>query len=127
MRNTLLPSVLQPIPKHISVISEVPVWHDAILYQPRPELPRPLIEALPATANAITSLLNLQLGRRLDAPRGQNTDMPLTVVNSSRAAIAATELPAASSRGPQAHSVPCRGITASMPPPTPLLASSPTR
>ena len=58
---------------------------------------------------------------------GQNTDRPLAVVNSSRAAIAATELPAASSRGPQAHRVPCWGITASTPPPTPLLAGSPTR
>jgi hypothetical protein len=36
-------------------------------------------------------------------------------------------LPAASSRGPQAHRVPCRGITASTAPPTPLLAGSPTR
>ena len=34
------------------------------------------------------------------------------MVNSSRAAIAATELPAASSRGPQAHRVPSREITA---------------
>src|SRR6476661_6366877 len=58
---------------------------------------------------------------------GQNTDRPLAVVNSSRAAIAATELPAASSRGPQAHRVPCWGITASTAPPTPLLAGSPTR
>ena len=80
-----------------------------------------------STSVAGTEMTAVAPGAGSGCAAGQNTDRPLAVVNSSRAAIAATELPAASSRGPQAHRVPCWGITASTPPPTPLLAGSPTR
>jgi hypothetical protein len=49
------------------------------------------------------------------------------VVNASSAAIDAIELPLSSSPGLHAHSVQRLGITARMPPPTPLLAGRPTR
>lgn len=58
---------------------------------------------------------------------GQNTDRPVSVVNLSRAATPATELPRSSRPGLHTHSVQRPGTTAMMPPPTPLLPGRPTR
>lgn len=58
---------------------------------------------------------------------GQNTDRPVRVVNRSRAATPATELPRSSRPGLHTHRVQRPGTTAMIPPPTPLLPGRPTR
>jgi hypothetical protein len=57
----------------------------------------------------------------------QNTDRPVSVVNRSSASTPATELPRASSPGLHTHRPQRFGMTATMPPPTPLLPGRPTR
>ena len=57
----------------------------------------------------------------------QKTDSPVLAVNSSSAFMPSNEFPVSSRAGDQTHSVRQSGITATMPPPTPLLHGSPTR
>lgn len=62
------------------------------------------------------------------APGGnQKIDRPEWVVNHSKANVPASELPFASSPGDQTQTAISPGSTATTPPPTPLLAGSPTR
>ena len=57
----------------------------------------------------------------------QKIDRPVSVVNNSKAKDPAMELPEGSSPGDQTQTPHSLGISATMPPPTPLLAGSPTR
>jgi len=57
----------------------------------------------------------------------QNTEIPVLVVNSSRARVPARELPEGSSPGDQTHTLKCPGMIAAIPPPTPLFPGRPTR
>ena len=59
--------------------------------------------------------------------RTQNTDHPESRVNSSSAATPPHELPCPSRGGLQTATTPRPGMTATMPPPMPLLAGRPTR
>lgn len=57
----------------------------------------------------------------------QKIDRPEYVVNHSSANVPASEFPFASSPGAHTHTAISPGSTATIPPPTPLLAGSPTR
>jgi hypothetical protein len=57
----------------------------------------------------------------------QKIDRPVNVVKSSKAKEPACELPEGSSAGDHTHTAHSCGMTATMPPPTPLLAGNPTR
>lgn len=58
---------------------------------------------------------------------GQKIDHPVRVVNASRAASPAVEFPDGPSAGLHTQIVQRSGMTARMPPPTPLFAGNPTR
>ena len=57
----------------------------------------------------------------------QNIDRPVSVVNNSNANDPAMEFPDGSRPGDQTQTPHSLGISATIPPPTPLLAGSPTR
>ena len=57
----------------------------------------------------------------------QKIDIPVLVVNSSRAAVPAREFPEGSRPGDQTQTLKCPGMIARIPPPTPLFPGSPTR
>lgn len=57
----------------------------------------------------------------------QKIDRPVYVVNHSNANVPASEFPLASSPGAHTHTAISPGSTATIPPPTPLFAGSPTR
>lgn len=59
--------------------------------------------------------------------RDQKMDRPVSVVSASSDRTPASELPFASSPGDHTHTAISPGSTATMPPPTPLFAGSPTR
>ena len=70
--------------------------------------------------------IRLWFGARQPA-EAQKTVQSEYVVNASSAASPAAELPEGPSAGLHTHATPRSGMTARMPPPTPLLAGSPTR
>jgi hypothetical protein len=57
----------------------------------------------------------------------QSTEQFVRVTKCSSAAVASTEFPNRSSSGDQTQIVPTLGMTATVPPPTPLFAGKPTR
>lgn len=61
------------------------------------------------------------------SPPPQKIDRPEYVVSHSRASVPANEFPFASSPGAHTQTAISPGSTATIPPPTPLFAGSPTR
>jgi hypothetical protein len=63
----------------------------------------------------------------IDAIFPQNIEILVGVVESSNALVPASELPLAFKPGDQTQMLNSLGITAKMPPPTPLFSGKPTR